>query len=92
MTASKIDKKGKQFIQQVCGKFLFYGRAVDDTILTSIIAIVLQQAKPTENTMAHTKQLLDYLVTQIQSVLTYNASRMILAVHSKASYLNEPKS
>ena len=32
-TAPPLDEKGKKFIQQVCGKFLFLGRAVDSTLL-----------------------------------------------------------
>ncbi len=35
------------------------------------------------------KQLLDYCASQEEAVLTYNASSMILAVHSNAGYLNE---
>ena len=89
--APALDKKGKLFIQQVCGKFLFYGRAVDSTLLTPISAIASQQANPTEDTMAQTKQLLDYLASQDEAVLTYSASDMTLAVHSDAGYLNEPK-
>ena len=88
---AKLDKKGKRFVQQVCGKFLFYGRAVDSTVLTPISAIASQQAQPTEDTMAHTKQLLDYLATQEEAVLTYKASKMVLVVHSDAGYLNETK-
>ena len=71
--------------------FLFYGQAVDSTVLTPISAIASQQAQPTEETMAQVKQLLDYLATQEEAVLTYSASEMILAVHSDAGYLNEPK-
>ena len=37
------------------------------------------------------QQLLDYLATQEEAVLTYNASEMKLTVHSNASYLSEPK-
>ena len=36
-------------------------------------------------------QFLDYVATQEEAVLTFNASNMILAVHSDASYLSEPK-
>jgi hypothetical protein len=86
-----LDKKGKRFIQQVCGKFLFLGRAVDSTLLCPISAIASQAAKPTEDTMAQTKQLLDYIATQEEAVITYNASDMILAGHSDASYLSEPQ-
>eukprot|EP00804_Cyclotella_cryptica_P002338 CCRYP_004053-RI/>CCRYP_004053-RI protein AED:0.50 eAED:0.38 QI:0/-1/0/1/-1/1/1/0/247 len=41
--------------------------------------------------MEQTKQLLDYIATQDDAVITYNASDMVLAVHSDASYLSEPK-
>ena len=41
--------------------------------------------------MQQTLQLLDYLATQEDSVLSYHASDMVLAVHSDASYLREPK-
>ena len=41
--------------------------------------------------MEHTKQLLDYLASQEEAVITYLASDMTLAVHSNAGYLNEPK-
>ena len=37
--APALDKKGKKYIQQVCGKFLFLGRAVDSTLLCPISAI-----------------------------------------------------
>jgi hypothetical protein len=48
-TAPPLDAKGKKFIQQVCGKFLFLGRAVDSTLslLCPISAIALQSAHPT---------------------------------------------
>ena len=50
-TAPLLDKKGKKFIQQVCGKYLFLGRAVDSTLLSPISAIASQSATPTEDTM-----------------------------------------
>jgi hypothetical protein len=91
-TAPLVDAKSKRFIQQVCGKFLFLGQAVDSTLLCPISAIASQSSQPTEDTMRHTQQLLDYLATQEDAVLTYNASNMILAVHSDApSYLSKPK-
>ena len=89
-TSPALNKKEKRFVQQVCGKFLYYGRAVDSTVLTPISAIASQQANPTEETLAQTYQLLDYLATQEVAVLTFSASDMTLAVHSDASYLSEP--
>jgi hypothetical protein len=36
-------------------------------------------------------RFLDYVAIQEEAILTFNASNMILAVHSDASYLSEPK-
>ncbi len=89
--APLLDNKAKQFIQQVCGKFLFLGRAVDSTLPCPISAIASQSSKPIKDTMRQTLQLLDYLATQEDAVLSYHASNMVLAVHSNASYLSKPK-
>ena len=84
-----MDVRGKRFIQQVCGKCLFLGRAVGSTLLCPISAIALQSAKPTEETLQQTQQFLDYVATQEEAVLTFNASDMKLAAHSNASYLSK---
>jgi hypothetical protein len=89
-TSPPVDAKTKKFIQQVCGKFLFLGRAVDNTFLCPISAIASQTSNPTEDTLEQTRLLLDYIGTQEEAVLTYNASDMVLAAHSDASYLSEP--
>jgi hypothetical protein len=81
--------KRKKKIQKITGKFLWYGRGVDGTILTPLSAIVAKQSKPTVNTTQQSQQLMDYLATQEPAVLTYRKSDMVLAVHSDASYLNE---
>ena len=90
-TAPPLEKKGKKFIQQVCGKFLFLGRAVYCTLLCPISAIAAQSSKPTKDTLKYTTQFLDYIATQEEAILTFSASDMKLAVHSNASYLREPK-
>ncbi len=41
--------------------------------------------------MRQTLQLLDYLATQEDVVLSYHVRDMVLAVHSNASYLSKPK-
>jgi hypothetical protein len=91
LKAPLLDNKAKRFIQQVCDKFLFLGRAVDSTLLCPISTIASQSFKPTEDTMQQTLQPLDYLAMQEDAVLSYHASNMMLAVHSNASYLIDPK-
>ena len=90
-TAPLLDKKGKKFIQKVCGKFLFLGRSVESTLLCPIGVIASQSETPTEDTMRQTQQLIDYISTQEKSVLTFKSSDMKLAAHSDASYLSKPK-
>ena len=41
--------------------------------------------------MKQTQQLLDYIATQEEAVITYNSSDMKLAAHSDARYLSEPQ-
>ena len=89
--APALDKAGKRFIQEVTGVFLFLARAVDGTMLTPLSALASEQASPTELTMEKCLQFLDYAATQDDAILTYKASDMILAIHSDASYLSEPK-
>ncbi len=76
----------------VAGTLLYYARAVDSTILTALSAIATKQAKPAEKTLAKVKQLLDYCATQEETVVTYPASKMILAVHSDDGYCNKTNS
>ena len=57
-----LDATSKKFIQQVCAHFIL-GCAVDTTILCPISTIASQSANPTDNTMTHTKQFIDYVAT-----------------------------
>ena len=84
-------KEEKTFVQQVIGTFLYYGCAVDATMLMASSAIASKQASPTENTVRKTRKCMDYAATHPDAILTYCKSDMVLAVHSDAYYLSEPK-
>ena len=87
-TLSKMEQK---FIQKASGtKFSYLGSAIDSILLTPLSDIASHQAAPTQRTMQHTKQLLDYIASQEYAVLTYHASEMILAAHGDAGYHNGP--
>ncbi len=81
----------KKHIQKVSGKFIWYGRGVDGTILTPLSAIAAKQSNPTVHTTQRSQELLDYLAMQEPAALTYRKSEMVLAVHNDTSYLNEEK-
>jgi hypothetical protein len=86
-----LSKEEKKYIQQVLGTFLYYGRAVDLTMLTSLSSIASNQDKPTGETMSNIKLFLDYAASNQDAIITYRASDMVLVVHSDASYLSKPK-
>ena len=84
-----VSPKEKKFIQEVTGTFLYYARAVDTTMLPSLGYIATQQASPTKNTMKKVKHFLDYAASHPDAIITHQASDMVLATHSDASYLSE---
>ena len=90
-TSGLLHDKNKKYVQQVTETFLYYARAVDPTMLVTLSAIASSQAAPTTATMDKVKYFLDYSATHPDAILTYRASDMVLAVHSDASYLSEPK-
>lgn len=79
------------FIQQVTGTFLYYARAMDPTMLMALSAIAADQADPTENTHVKTLYFLDDVATHPDAIIIFKKWKMILAIHSDASYLTEPK-
>jgi hypothetical protein len=87
-----LSKEETTYVQAVTGTLLYYARAFDPTILMALSAIATEQANPTQKMMKKLRQLLDYCATQDDAKITYNASKMILAVHSDAGYANEKKS
>jgi hypothetical protein len=84
-----LSNEDTKYIQAVTGTLLYYARAVDTTILTALSLIATEQAKPMQETMKKVKQLLDTCATQEDMIITYNASKMILAIHSNARYCNQ---
>ncbi len=88
-TAPPLDESGKKFIQEVTGMFLFYVRAVNSTMLVTLSSLAAEHASPTERTMQKCLQFLDYSATQDDAIVTYKASKVVLAILGDASYLSE---
>jgi hypothetical protein len=65
----KLDKADIKYIQQVAGTLLYYGRAVDPTILPTLSSVASEEAAPTERTMERVKQLLDYCASQEEAII-----------------------
>jgi hypothetical protein len=84
-----VTKDKEKYICQVIGVLLYYGQAVDSTILVGLDSLAAAQAKPTKQTVSLIKCLLNYAATNPDAILTYKKN-MVLAVHSDASYLSKP--
>ena len=72
------------------GTFLYYGRAVDPTVLIALNDLATYQAAPTIDTLKHSKMLLDYLATYPNAKLRFYAGNMKLHFESDAAYLVLP--
>jgi len=70
---------------------IYYGRAVDPTILAAVNEISTQQSAPTLHTKISCHQLLDYLATFPNATIRFRASDMIAFCETDAAYLVFPK-
>ncbi len=91
MNPPPLNREKTKYVQAVAGTLLYYRRAVDSTILTSLSSLAIKQAEPAQKTMETVKHLLDYCAMQEEAINTYSASKIILNVRSDAGYLNENK-
>ena len=90
-TEPLLDKKYNTRIQQVSGKLLFYARAIDNNLLMGLNTIASQQENAMTRTSALLTHLLNFCATYPDAILTFNASDMILHIHTYASFLSKPK-
>ncbi len=60
-------------------------------MLTNLRSIASTQAKPTKDTMIKMHSFLEYTATHQDAIMTYQASNMVLVLHSNASYLSTSK-
>ena len=72
---------------QILGTLLYYSWAVDPTLTCALSSIAAKQTNGTTSALDACNQLLDYVATHPHAGICYHASKMILAVHSDASYL-----
>ena len=72
----------------MCGTFLYYSIAIDNTILPDLRNIYSEQSKATKNTEKQMAKPLNYLDYNPHAEIQYRASGMQLSIHSDASYLS----
>lgn len=85
--SDSMSKEQTKLLQQVCGKFLYYARAVDCTMLHALNDLATRTHNGTQETVKALTHFLNYCATNPESVVTHRASDMILHNHSDAAYL-----
>jgi hypothetical protein len=85
------DKDVIKYIQEVIGVFLYYARAVDYTMITTVNKLASRQANPTEDLLSAIDHFLQYASSNSAAEVIYYPSSMKLITHSDASYLSESK-
>ena len=86
-TTNLLGKEETTRIQSIVGALLYYARAIDNAILTTLNEISAAQSAPTEKTQKACDRLLDYVATYPNIKLQFHASGMKLHVDSDAAYL-----
>ena len=90
-TSTLLSPHDRQHLQSIVGILLYYGRALDYSVLPALNDIAKDQSKPTVKTMIKARRVLDYVATYPTAYLRFHASNMILHVDSDAAYLIAPK-
>jgi hypothetical protein len=85
----KLDKAEIKLLQEIIGVFLFYARAVDNTMLVALGTIASEQSEGTHQTREAAIHFLNYAATHPDAVVRFHASLMQLHEHSDASYHSE---
>jgi hypothetical protein len=86
-----LDEKVIKELMAIMGSLLYYGRALDNTLLTALTDLSSAQVKGTEATNAAVLKLLDYCAMHPDAKIRYHGSQMALKIHSDASYLSASK-
>jgi hypothetical protein len=79
-------------IQEVCGKFPYTSRAIDNTMQHALNELCIAATKGTQETQEALEYFLNYCATHPDAEIIYRASEMILSVDSDAAYQVASKS
>ena len=92
-TASNLIESQIIYCQQVIGAFLFYGQAIESTMLTSVGSIVTHLSTAHwDNIKNLINHFLDYSATHLDVKVTHHKIDMHIWVHTDDYYLTETKS
>jgi hypothetical protein len=74
-------------VQEVCGKFLYPARTVDNTMMHALNELCIAATKGTQATAKALAHFLNYCASNPEAEIIYRRSDMILTIDSDAAYL-----
>jgi hypothetical protein len=90
-TTAVLSAEQIKCIQRTTGKFLFYARAIDNTMLHALNDIATSTINGTKATLAATDHFLNYAASNPNGKIIYRGIDMILKIDSDAAYLVRPE-
>ena len=81
----------KNQLQKIIGKFLYYARYIDPTMLMALNSLAAVQTRKKIETAKHITQLLNYSTSNPDTVTEYRRISIILHIYSYASHISEPE-
>ena len=87
---ARLDTSGVLRVQRVVGCILYYARAIYSPLLPALTEIGSNQTNATEETLAATKKILNFVATFPNAVIWYVASDMCLWIDSDTSFASIP--
>ena len=73
--AEELDENNQKGLNKIVGKFLYYARTIDPTMLMVMNSLVVVQKKPTTETSKQTTQFLSYSATHLDAVIEYRKKK-----------------
>ena len=76
-----------KIVEQIVGKFLYYAKAIDNTIAHMMNHIRLQKSKGTKKLMQAITHFLEYAASNPNAKIIYRKSDMLYKIDLDAAYL-----
>ena len=90
-TSAPLPKAQQTLLMKVAGKFLYYARSIDDTMMHTLNNLATAINDCTQATVEAITYFLNYCASNQNATKLYRASDMILTTDSDTAYLVAPK-
>ena len=83
--SEELDEHNHKILQKIVGKFVYYTRAIDSTILMALNSLAAVQTNPKIDTAKQITEFLNYSASRPDAITEYRKNGIILHIYSNAS-------